>query len=292
MYIVQFGGYTLPAAQYDMAETAGLSRRPATTALPGFGGAIDAYGTGPDPLAADSINKSFILEGSDPADCQTQFDALLGQMMLSQNDWQQGERILIGQLPDGSYRQTWAKCIECRATWEYFNVNQGWLPVSITWQRSRTAWEDYADIAYFGDQLGTFADTAASGLLFDGGRVSTQAIATTRVEFTLTNAGNARVLGGLIELDGAIVNPVVRNERNGHWFSYSGSLVAGDRLTVQPLTFAVKLNGVDAFSGLTIGSDGGQLHPLMLEPGDNDLVIICTGSPSCTFRWYWPDSWS
>lgn len=292
MYITQFGGYILPAQQYDMAETAGLSRRPATTDLPGFGGAIDAYGTGPDPLAADSVNKRFILEGGSPADLQTQFDALLGQMMLSPSDWQQGERILIGQLPDGSYRQTWAKCVECRATWEYFNVNQGWLPVSITWQRSRPVWEDYADIAYFGDQLGTFADTAASGLLFDGGRVSTQAIATTRVEFTLTNAGNARVLGGLIELDGAIVNPVVRNERNDHWFSYSGSLVAGDRLTVQPLTFAVKKNGFDAFSSLTIGSDGGQLHPLILEPGANDIVVISAGSPNCTFRWYWPDSWS
>jgi hypothetical protein len=177
MYIVRYGGYTLPTEQLDMSESMGAGRRAARQELAGVGGALDAYGTGPDPLAADTISKAFIVEAASAAALQTAVDSFIGEMMLSQNDPQQGLRMLLARLPDGTKRQSWAKCVEARGMWEYHNVNEAWLPVQVTWERPWPVWEKFEDLLYLGDHLGTFADAAAAGWLFGPGPASLTAIA-------------------------------------------------------------------------------------------------------------------
>lgn len=290
MYIVKFGGYTLPTDQLEMNESGGLSRRSEITALAGYGGGLDAFGTGPDPLETDRISKSFIIEAGTPAALQTAIDNFIGQMMLSQNDWRQGLRALVAQLPDGSQRRTWAKCVEARWTQEAFHFQNNWLgPVEVTWQRPQPVWFDYDDLLVFGDHLGDFSDMIS----YDFGQgVIEQTINASPATFTITNNGNARIKTGLIEFDGVISEPVVTNNRNKYSFSLDRTLVAGDRFTINLGAFQAKLNGEPGhWSDLTLGTARGQLAAMMLEPGDNNFEIV-SASPNCTFRYYFAEAYA
>lgn len=292
MRIIQFGGYTLPAEQLEMSESGGLGRAGSTLNLPGAGGSWDIVGVGPDPLAEDSITKSFIISASTPAALQTAIDSFVGQMLLSQNDWRQGLRLLVAELPDGSRRGTWAKCIEARFTQEYFHFDNAWLgPVNVTWRRSWPVWGDYEDLLYFGDHLGTFQDTDNANYTFGQG-VVIQAVNASPTEFTITNGGNARVMAGLIELDGVITNPTITNTRNKHTFTWDGVLAAGDRFTLNIAAFDAKKNGAPGeWLNITVGTERGQLLPMVLEPGANPMRVTGT-SPNCTFRFYFAPAWA
>lgn len=290
MRIIQFGGYTLPTEQYEMSESQGAGRAGSTVGLPGAGGSWDAVGLGPDPLAEDTISKSFTIVSASASALQTAIDAFVGEMMLSQNDWRQGTRLLIGQLPDNTKRATWAKCVEARWTQEYFNFDNYWLgPVNVTWRRSWPVWFDYEDLYVFGDHLGTFADTAA---LDFGPPLTSQAVSASPTTLTVTNAGNARVTDLLIEFSGVINRPKLENLSNGHWFEWSGSLdSSGDRLTFQTAAFDARKNGAGGeWANMTVGSSKGQLLPMVLEPGSNNLRVTGSG-PNCTMRMYWARAW-
>lgn len=305
MHITQFGAYTFPAEQIDLTETAGASRRGATSALGGMGGGWDDLGSGPDPLAEDMVSKTLTLEGVGETDqakkesLRTQFDALLAGLMKSPNDYNQGVRLLLAAMPNGDTRGTWAKCVECRARWEYYNVNMGWLPVSILWRRSWPLWEKInpypAEIhaLYLGDHLGTLAQTGAIGDYDMGasqGATVVQQAMSNGLQGGLTVAGNARQPNVVIELDGQITNPRLTNRSNGHYFEYAGTLAAGDRLVVRPAQCTARLNG--ALVPLTIGTANGQILPWVVEgktlTHPNFFILTGSGTISGTLRIYAP----
>jgi len=285
MYITRFGEYDLPA-QLEMEESHGAARRGNTATLAGLGGGWDNNGLGPDPLAEDIITKSFIIEADSGTDLQTAVDNFVGAMMLNQSDWQLGLRLLQVTLPDGSKRNTWAKCEEVRARWEYFNVNEGWVPVQVVWRRAWPVWEKDGDLMYAGYLPMTLAEIAAAGYSAGSVNVVEQAVSASPTTFSVTNSGTARVTVGLIEFDGVIVNPKVENLTNDYWFQWAGSLGAGDRFVLYTDRFDSKVNGAaGGWDNITVGTDGGQLLPMVLEPGVNSLRVTGT-SPSCTFRYY------
>ena len=289
MYITQFGSYALPE-QLELNESGGATRRGSSQPLGGAGGAVDLNGLGPDPLEADDIVKSFWLDAGSDTALRTNLDSLLGAMMLSENDWRQGARLLFATLPDGSKRVTWAKCTDVQLQWEYFNINRGWVPVQITWRRAWPVWQAQADLRYFGDHLGDFGDTA--GLDFDGGGTPTEeSVSSSPHTFTITNNGNYRVMAGVIELDGQITNPKLENLTNGHWFQYAGTLGSDGRLTVYPERFKARKDGVNAWADLTLGSGKGQLLPMVLETGANSMRLTGSGISGLTLRYYWARAW-
>ena len=198
-------------------------------------------------------------------------------------------RLLLATLPGGSQRAAWAKCVEARWTLETFHFENFWLgPVNVTWQLPWPVWWAYADLLPLGDHLGTFADTASYTF---GQSVVSQTINATPQTFTITNSGNARVMDGLIEFDGVITNPTVKNLTNKYQFTWTGSLAAADRLTLKIAAFDVKKNGVRGqWANITMGTARGQLLPMVLEPGAN-LFEITSTAPNCVFRYYFADSW-
>jgi len=290
MYITKFGEYDLPT-QLEMEESHGAARRASTATLAGLGGSWDNNGFGPDPLSEDIISKSFIIEAATASALQTAVDNFIGAMMLNQSDWQLGLRLLQATLPDGSKRNTWAKCEEVRARWEYFNINEGWVPVQVTWRRMWPVWEKDGDLVYLGYQSLTLAEASAAGLT-GADNVTEETISSSPTTFTITNNGTARVTAGLIEFDGAITNPKLENLTNEYWFQWTGTLGGGDRLVIYPDRFDGKLNGTAGeWGSITTGTDGGQLLPMILEPGANSMRVTGTG-PSCTFRYYWANSYA
>lgn len=292
MHIVKFGNYNLPDEQWEMRETGGLERRSSTQAVAGYGGSLDAFGAGPDPLAEDVISKSFILVASSQPALQTAVDNLLGVMLLSQQDWRQGSRLLVARLPDGSRRATWAKCAAVRWNQEAHHFQNAWLgSIDITWRRSYPVWWNWDAMLVCGDHH-TLGDTSAAGYtLGQGASQANLTAASTRV--TITNPGNQRVTQGVIALIGAVVNPVISNARNQHRLAYTGALDAGERLTLRLGSLDARKNGIRGeWANFTVGTAAGQLLPMTLEPGVNPLTITCDGTPAGAFRYYWSPAWS
>jgi len=292
MYITKFGNYTFPT-QYELNETGGFSRRSNTEAVGGAGGAIDVFGSAPSPLELDTITRTIVVSAATPTALQVAVDELLGDMSSSDTDHRHGGRILVATLPDGTQRGTRAKCTEARFAQDYYHFDNAWLgPVSLTFERVWPVWWNYTDVLFFGDNLETFADTATEGYTF-GQAVTEQALSSSSTTFTITNDGNARIFSGLIEFDGAIDTPTVTNAVNKYTFAVSRALVSGNRYTVNLSSYDVKLNGSPGYFGdLIIGTKRGQLQPMVLERGANEFTIVATGTPSCTFRYYFADTWS
>lgn len=298
MYITQFGAYTFPTEQIGLTETAGANRRGATSALGGMGGAWDDVGTGPDSLEEDTISKTLILEGAGATETlrktslRTQFDALLAGLMQSNQEYSQGTRLLFALMPDGDIRGTWAKCVEVRARWEYYNINSGWLPVSITFRRAWPIWETLNPATpaalYLGDHLGDFGDTASYDLGDDHEALVVQAAMSNGLSAAISPTGNARQVNVIVEFDGRITNPRLTNLSNGHYFEYTGTLAAGDRLTVRSPQCTARLNG--ALVALTIGTARGQILPWVVEPGST-YRLTGSGTISGTLRIYAPEAY-
>ena len=270
MYIVQFGDYTLPE-QLDMQESQGAARRGSTTPLGGAGGSFDNFGTGPDPKEGGTISKSFTVSAASETVLQTELDNLLGNLMLDQSDWTKGERMLVAMLPDGSKRATWAKCVNCQWNAEYFHINNYWQGgINITWRQSRPGWFDYDNLVYFNS-----SHVVTSSQTYIAGQLRHTEAMTKQARFTVNNPGNDRVMSGLLSFDGVIVNPTVTNETNGDTFTWTVSAGAGDRLTLNLGNYDARKNGAAGqWSNISIGS--GQLLPLVLEPGDNEILITST----------------
>lgn len=297
MYITQFGGYVLPT-QYDMFETQGASKRIDTQDLAGMGGSLRLGGAATSPYEQDTITKRFFIQAANRTALESAIDSMVNELMMSQADRRQGEQLLIAELADGSQRCTIAECKEARWTMEYFNLNNGWVgPVDVTWQRSVSRWWTFDDAMRLGDHW-TFADLETGGDLDGttyGQNVEEQTLSGATETFTITNAGKQPVIDGIIEFDGAITNPTVLNNRNKYQFTLTAALTGaagtGERATINIANFMTKINGVpQAQSVLTIGTARGQLMPMALEPGDNEIVITSTG-PNCKFRFYYARTW-
>jgi len=292
MIIKKFGEYTFPSEQLGLNETGGFSRRTALEALGGLGGSIDHFGVGPNPLEADRITKSIIIQAATSPALELEFELFVAHLSQSQNDWRQGSRLLIAELESGQQRATFAKCIEARWALEPFMFDNAWIgPVNVTFERAWPIWFSYEDMLYFGDHI-TFNEAEADGLTF-GQSVLTEAITTTTHTFTIYNRGRARVTTGLIELKDIITNPTIKNTANDHQFTWTGELLSGDRFTalLDGVRSAVKKNGaLGEYANITTGTAQGQLGLMILEPGANPIEITST-TPAATLNWYFSRAW-
>ncbi len=287
MHIVQFGHYHFQSDQPGMSETQGAERRPDQQVLPGVNGFFDVNGTAPDSMAGDTINKRFYVTVDDVNDLQGAIDDLVGAMMQSPNDANEGTRLLIAQLPDLSKRCTWAKCTSARWTMEVVNVGNLWVgPVDIVWQRSVPEWWTYHDMLYLGDHH-TWADVEAAGYIWGQGVVE-RALASPNESWTVTNSGNANVTDGIIEFDGGVTNPAIINKRTGHSIKWTGTLNNSERLTIYLGKRQAKRNGWPVeWPNITLG----KVVPFELWPGDNTLTLTADSVGTCTVRFYFARTW-
>lgn len=93
----------------------------------------------------------------------------------------------------------------------------------------------------------------------------------------LVNAGTIET-PVTIEIVGPVTNPSINVE--GQTLTYTGSLIAGDKLLIDTEALTVMLNGINAIANFT------GTFP-KLQPGDNVVVAASTG----TTQWRWRDRW-
>jgi len=224
-------------------------------------GFID-YATGDYTITADFFNDITALEfdyitgySQKWADLGTALDALRTATIA------RGESKLWALMRDGTYRWTWAKCVQFKAPERVGQINHA--PVSLKFQTRTGLW--------YGETLNQV--TASGGPLT-----------------SLTNAGNyiAPVTVRLTGAGTACTGFELRNGDGVNGITFAGTLAVGQTCVVDSLAYSIKNNGVGAFANLTTVGDWYWLY---LNPGADGIYkwSVSGGTPTIVYEYY--DTW-
>jgi len=189
------------------------------------------------------------------ADLGTALDALRTATIA------RGETKLWALMRDGTYRWTWAKCVQIKAPERVGQINHA--PVSLKFVARTGLW--------YGETLHQV--TASGGPLT-----------------AMTNAGNY-IAPVTVRLTGVGTPCTGFNLRNGdgvNGITFAGTIAVGQTCVVDSLAYSIKNNGVGAFSNLTTVGDWYWLY---LNPGNDGLYKWSTsgGTPTIVYEYY--DTW-
>ena len=100
---------------------------------------------------------------------------------------------------------------------------------------------------------------------------------------TVNNPGNAAVMNAIILVEAnaaaGITNLQIENSTNGFTFATTRDSAAGaDSLEIDGGAWSVLFNGANDFDKVTLGT--AQVGIMQLEPGNNDLIFTCAGTPN------------
>lgn len=172
-----------------------------------------------------------------------------------------GESKLWALMRDGSYRWTWAKCVQFKAPERVGQINHA--PVALKFQTRTGLW--------YGETLHQV--TAGGGLLT-----------------AMTNAGNyiAPLTVRLTGVGTACTGINLRNGDGVNGITFAGTIAVGQTCVVDCLAYSIKNNGVGAFSNL---STVGDWYWLYLNPGADGIYrwSFSGGVPTIVYEYY--DTW-
>lgn len=96
----------------------------------------------------------------------------------------------------------------------------------------------------------------------------------------LNNGGNGRVTDAILTITaGGVAITAANIAKAGETdIDYTGTVAAGDTLTIDTGSWSVLNDGVDAYNDLELGGDHAVGEWLRLDPGDNEIVITLTTS--------------
>lgn len=264
MRLKSFDGLALTPA-YMAEDDAPLEFTSTLQSLMGQAGAFDAGGDEQvrSPL---TITRSVLLvntTGADAADVGAQLDELRKRA-------NKGLRWLVMKTNSGEERGTWAKLKRVQA--KFKPDVKTILPVQLTFEVPWPWLEDLRDIWYL--DAGHELD---EGLALDANYAEQVGAGS----FTIDNAGGDQVTRGLIEIEGPSTAPTVTNNTTGETINYSGTIPSGSTLLIDLGAQSAKLNGADAWGGITIGDE--QTRLFSLATGEN--AISFTGGGTLRIHW-------
>lgn len=227
----------------------------------GDGRGIINYATGDYSLTADFFNDITALEFAYVtgysykwANLDTALDALRTATIA------RGETKLWALMRDGTYRWTWAKCVQIKAPERVGQINHA--PVALKFQARTGLW--------YGE---TLHQVAIAGALTE-----------------MTNLGNyiAPVTVRMAAISAPVTYFEFRNGDGVNGIAYNGSVAAGTTCVVDSGAYSVKNNGVGEYANLTTQGDWYWLY---LNPGDDGIYNwgITGGTHTVTFEYY--DTW-
>lgn len=259
--------YTFQNVEASSPHFGGLNTQ--VTRLPGISGGYDEYGAGRTPGQTGDIPVTFYLL----APHRTEL-AALQDAVLAMADW--GTQPLYMQPEDLSLseRFTWARVNNIDLSESAKDGTEYLCQVNMHFQVADPFWYTPGNCA--GILIGV---DFLLGTSYFGG---TPALATSGnlTTTTLTPTGNQWTHLLMSITPGAtksVTNPMIRRIRNGDiadQVSYTGTLVAGDNLTIDPRSGKVTLNGADARANFD------ALNPdwMRLLPEANAMNIIYANS--------------
>lgn len=176
-----------------------------------------------------------------------------------------GESKLWALRRDASYLWAWAKLV--RGKWPETYQTKLHIPVELEFFLREGLW--------YGETYHTSGNITTSSPPYEQD----------------TNAGSlpANVLVTITPTTGTLTAVTLTNVTNSDTFTWTGSLAATKVLTVDSGIWAVRADGVGAYSGLTYGS--GQKTFMQMEPGSNAFSISVTGATAWTATVQWYDTY-
>lgn len=97
-----------------------------------------------------------------------------------------------------------------------------------------------------------------------------QTVAANPSIWTHTNQGTAPATKMRITLTGPLSNPILRNQNNGVWIQYLGTIASGEAVLIETGTFRCQKG---AENQLSVIKHGGDAYWMILEAGENSLQL-------------------
>ena len=88
--------------------------------------------------------------------------------------------------------------------------------------------------------------------------------------WTHVNDGSAPVTAMIITLEGPLSNPILKNQNNGVWLQYLGTIVSGETVVLDTRYFTC-LQGDENM--ISIVKHGGDAYWMILESGNNSIEL-------------------
>ncbi len=263
MYYEKFGGVLLPVAQ--KADVSAGEARSNIMDLPG-GGMWDADGSTLVDVGQQTVTARFDVVGGCAAEMRELYDALSALRGTS------GQ--LYRRYTDGARRWKYARLLSVDATWET-PAHLHLKDVAAMWALKSPCWYGLAHDLTF--TLDTSPKTLA--LPNNGNWRNTEAVLTlTAVGETITDVEIA--VAGATDI------------------AWSGTLAAGQALVIDCGARTVRRAGIDAYNGFTYEAGHAMPFWLILEPGDNSVVVTLNAASSfsiagsSTLRVQYADGWA
>ncbi len=109
-------------------------------------------------------------------------------------------------------------------------------------------------------------------------------VTATPLSWTHVNASSAPVTQIVITLAGPLSNPVLRNQNNGVWIQYLGTILSGESVVLDTKYFTCQ-QGEDNM--ISIVKHGGDAYWMILDAGNNSMALETdTTGGSVTLEYY------
>jgi Phage tail protein. len=112
----------------------------------------------------------------------------------------------------------------------------------------------------------------------------TKMVTSSPFAWTHANEGSAPITAMVITLEGPLSNPIIRNQNNGIWLQYLGTIASGESVVLDTKYYTC-LRGTTNM--ISIVKHGGDAYWMILEAGNNNMELETdTIGGRITFEYY------
>jgi len=102
--------------------------------------------------------------------------------------------------------------------------------------------------------------------------------------WTHANEGSAPITAMVITLEGPLSNPIIRNQNNGIWIQFLGTIASGESVILETKYYTCLKGNTNMIS---IVKHGGDAYWMILEAGNNSMELETdTIGGRITFEYY------
>ena len=265
--LIRFGPIFLP--QYDVNFNAGPAPAPLATVLLLGGGVYDAHGSSRSP-------QQYPLLVSYPCTIIAATDTLVRTELATLKAAIGTRQHLVRQnIPNGAEHWCWARLTDVDDTMRSRRFNAS-VPVVLTFALlGRWNGEYHSGGLVFGAEGLYFDD----GLYFDGSDIyaldGTEGVDQT---ITVNNGGNIATIPVVnVRAGTASITVLTVGIAGVSEFAFTGTVAIGKTLSILCGPKTVLNDGVGAYSNLALTANHKQADWLVLQPGDNSIIVNRTG---------------
>lgn len=282
-WLTAFGTQDLP--QHDVSFNAGTAPAQMATVETLNAGMYDTYGRGRSPQRFPlTLTYTCVVAGSSTTTAAATIAGLKGQIG-------QRNKLVRQMLSDSSYQWCWARLVDVDDAMSA-RMTRWRVPVTLTF----ALLGKWNGVQHWGTQLFDQGELYwDDGLYFDGEDVYTMDQADEADQtIVVNNGGNIPVANAVITVT-AVGTPITLLKimiAGASEIQFSGSLAVGKQLIIDCKKKQITNDGANAYSSFSLTANHVIAEWLVLEPGDNSVVVNRTGGANSTIEFAFYDGWA